>query len=263
MMERESPTTSPSRDARDIDGVIAELDVIIAAAIAEGSRLGLFAALYRQVTVRVKQGIASGFFEDGPRMARLDTIFANRYLDALATWQAHGAPSRSWWCAFDAAQRTDLILLQHLLLGINAHINLDLGIAAATTCPGDALAALRTDFDRINQILGALTDDVKRVIGEFSPLLHLLDELGGPLDDSLINFSMTIARDDAWRHAAVLAAQAPAQQAPTIDVLDRKTSFLGKMIAEPGRLLTLVLDAVHLRESRDIAAVIRALDALA
>jgi hypothetical protein len=250
-------------DARTIDEVIAELDHIITAAIAEGDRLGLFAALYRGVTSRVRQGIAGGVFEDGPRMARFDAVFANRYLDALATWRAGGTPSKCWRVAFEASRRTDLILLQHLLLGINAHVNLDLGVAAATVCPGDALPALHTDFDRINQILAALTDDVKRVVAGFSPLLHLLDELGGSAEDAMVNFSLTAARDDAWQHAVMLAPLAPALQGPTIAMIDGKATFLARLVAEPGRILTAMLDAVNLEESTDIAAVIRALDAIA
>ncbi|HEU4727059.1 MAG TPA: DUF5995 family protein, partial [Kofleriaceae bacterium] len=249
-------------DAHDIDGVVAELDRIIATATAEGSRIGLFAALYRQVTLRVRQGIARGLFEDGPRMAMLDTVFANRYLEALAAWQTGGSLSKSWWCAFEASRRTDLILLQHLLLGINAHINLDLGVAAATICPGATLAPLHTDFDRINQILASLTDEVKHVVARFSPMLHLLEEIPADVEDAMINFSMTIARDDAWQHAALLAAQAPPQQGPTIALIDAKTAFLGRLIADPAKILTTVLDAVHLGESRDIPAVITALNAI-
>ena len=69
--------------ARDIDEVIAQLDDIIARSIRDGSRLGYFAALYRKVTAKVKEGIAQGRFEDGPRMERLDVTFANRYLEAM------------------------------------------------------------------------------------------------------------------------------------------------------------------------------------
>jgi len=250
-------------DARNIDEVITELDRIIAAATAERSRLGWFAALYRQVTLRVQQAIAGGRFDDGPRMEQLDTIFANRYLDALATWQAGGAPTRCWRYAFDASQRADLIILQHLLLGINAHINLDLGIAAAVVCPGDALPGLHADFDRINAILAALTDDVKRVVAEFSPMLHLVDEVCSSVEDAVVNFSLTAARDDAWQHAEVLAALPAAQQDQVITVIDAKTTFLARLVAEPGRLLTTVLDAVHLGESTDIPAITAALDAIA
>jgi hypothetical protein len=253
-------------DAHNIDEVIAELDRIIAAAIADRSRIGLFAALYRKVTQRLRQRIADGFFDDGPRMAQLDAVFANRYLDALATWQAGGAPSKSWKFALDATRRADLIILQHLLLGINAHINLDLGIAAAEVCPGAALPELHADFDRINQVLSTLTDDVKRVVAQFSPMLHLLDAVGGDADDAIVNFSLTRARDDAWQHAQILAAQQAAPQGAaiaTIAMIDAKTVFLARLVAEPGRILTAVLDAVHLGESNDVAAIIEALNAIA
>lgn len=249
-------------EAITIDQVLQELDVIIAGAITGSSRLGFFAALYRQVTLRVKQGIAAGLFDDGPRMAKLDAVFANRYLSALAAWQADGAPSQCWLLAFQAAARDDLIILQHLLLGINAHINLDLGVAAATVCPGAALPGLHADFNRINDILGALTKDVQIALARFSPLIHLLDEVGGAVEDELVNFSVTIARDDAWRHAELLASQTPDQQAATIEVIDDKTTFLGRLIADPGRALTLVPDAVHLAESNDIPAIIAALNSI-
>ena len=45
---------------------------------------------------------------------------------------------------------------------------------------------------------------------------------------------------------------------PDAHTIDAKTAFLGRLIAEPGRALTALLDAVNLEESRDIAAVIDA-----
>ncbi|MEK7325664.1 MAG: DUF5995 family protein, partial [Chloroflexota bacterium] len=50
--------------AENIDQVISQLDDIIATARREKSRAGYFAALYRKVTVKVKEGIAAGRFED-------------------------------------------------------------------------------------------------------------------------------------------------------------------------------------------------------
>jgi Family of unknown function (DUF5995) len=246
--------------ATTIDEVLAALDRIIATAIAEHSRVGFFAALYRQVTLRVKQGIADGMFDDGPRMERLDTAFASRYLDALEAWDNAGVPTKSWRYALNATRRSDLIILQHLLLGINAHIILDLGVAAAQVAPGDALPSLHDDFQRINQILGALTDDVKRVLEQFSPLLHLVDGFGGTVDDAIVNFSLSAARDDAWLHAQVLAGLPGSFQATTIFVIDTKTALLARLVADPGRILTAVLDTVNLEESDDIPAIIQALN---
>jgi hypothetical protein len=246
--------------ANNIDEVIAELDRIIATAIAEHSRIGLFAALYRQVTLRVQKGIADGWFDDGPRMNRLDTVFAGRYLDALAAWEGGGTPSKCWRFALNATRRSDLIILQHLLLGINAHINLDLGVAAAQVSPGAELPALHADFQRINQILSALTDKVNAVVAQFSPLMHLVDGFGGSFDDAVVNFSLNGARDDAWLHAQVLAALPAAYQGPTIFVIDTKTALLARLVADPGRILTAVLDTVNLEESEDIPAIIDALN---
>jgi hypothetical protein len=249
-------------DVRTIDEVIEQLDRIIATATAEGSRLGLFAAMYRQVTLRVKQGIAAGFFDDGPRMERLDVRFASRYFDALATWQAGGAPSRCWKLALEASHRTDLVILQHLLLGMNAHINFDLAIAAATLFPDGALPALRADFDRINQVLAGMISEVSRVLDRFSPMLKLIDRFDNAIEDAVVNFSIRAARDDAWQHAALLAVAPPDQRPVTLQIIDAKTTFLGRLIAEPGRMLTALLDAVYLQESDDIAAVIQALNAI-
>src|SRR6185436_17837037 len=159
-------------------------------------------------------------------------------------------------------RRADLLILQHLLLGINAHINLDLGVAAAQVAPGAALPGLRADFDRINQILAVLTDEVKLVLEQFSPLLHLVDGIGDEFDDAIVNFSLTAARDDAWLHAQILAAESPTFQAATIAVIDAKTRFLARLIAEPGRLVTTLLDTVSLQESDDIPTIILALNSI-
>ncbi len=54
--------------AKTIDEVISLLDDVIARTKRENSWLGYFPALYRKVTVQVKEGIRKGLFEDNPRM---------------------------------------------------------------------------------------------------------------------------------------------------------------------------------------------------
>ena len=115
--------------AQNINEVIAHLTTIIEWAREHNSRIGYFPALYRKVTQEVKRGIERGDFEDGERMERLDVLFANRYLEAFDQFQRGETPTRSWQFAFDAAGQWWPIVLQHLLLGINAHINYDLVLA--------------------------------------------------------------------------------------------------------------------------------------
>lgn len=87
--------------AQTIDVVIRNLDNIIESCRAQNSRLGYFPALYRKVTVQVKEGIANKYFDDGERMERLDVVFANRYLAAFEAYRAGKQITKSWQTAFD------------------------------------------------------------------------------------------------------------------------------------------------------------------
>lgn len=248
--------------ARTIDDVLHELDQILAESLSHGSRLGYFAALYRKVTRKVKEGIESGYFEDGPRMERLDVIFADRYLEALAAYRRGEKPSAAWLLAFEAAGRWRPLILQQLLVGINAHINLDLGIAAATVAPGSSLAALRTDFDRINEILFSLVAEVENTIGEVSPWIALLVRIGGKVDDAIVRFSLKIARNEAWRFAQKLAPLNPDTWGPAIAEKDRLTTLLGEEVLSPGPFLRFGLMFIRMRESNDVRRVIELLAAM-
>lgn len=249
--------------AGSIDEVLEALEGVILRAMEERSRLGYFAALYRKVTARVKQGIESGFFDDGPRMARLDVVFANRYLEALLRWQEGRAPTRAWQQALQAAERFRPIVLQQLLAGINAHINLDLGIAAAETSPGPALAASRADFDRINEILFSLIDQVQKELGEVSPWIALLDRVGGRKADEIVRFSLGIARDEAWRFATDLAPLTRDLWRAPVELKDREASVLGRRLLHPGWLLSAALWVIRARESSDARRVIEVLNQVA
>ena len=90
--------------ATHIQEVADALDAIIAQCLSQNSKLGLFAALYRKVTLRVQGGIATGRFEDGERMERLAVRFANRYLEAYCAHCAGTSLTSSWQITFDASK---------------------------------------------------------------------------------------------------------------------------------------------------------------
>ncbi|HEX2211637.1 MAG TPA: DUF5995 family protein [Longimicrobium sp.] len=245
--------------AATIDEVIARLDAAIDRARRENSRLGFFACLYRSVTVRVKEGIAAGRFQDGPRMERLDVIFANRYLAALEAYQGGRRPTRSWQAAFDAAAGANLLILQHLLLGINAHINLDLGIAAAETSPGADIHALEHDFDEITKLLGEMLEDVQDRISRVSPWMRVLDWIGMRHDEGTFTFALSNSRDLAWNWARRFAGLDRNRLPQEIDALDHVVATLARAIHKPHWWLRPILAAVRLREPKDVARVLDAL----
>jgi hypothetical protein len=253
-MSATAPVPGP---ARTIDEVIAQLDDMIARSIREQSRLGYFAALYRKVTVKVKEGIAEGRFEDGPRMERLDVTFANRYLEAMDQFRRGQQSTQCWLVSFKAAAAWRPIILQDLLLGMNAHINFDLGIAAAEICPGDELPSLRHDFNEINNILAALVGQVESEINEVSPWINFLDHIDPKADTAIVNFSMDKARSCAWDLATKLAPLSPSQWKPLLDIRDIEMTALADLIWHPiGLLFKLALIMIRSRESSDVARVI-------
>jgi hypothetical protein len=255
------PATAPSaaRPAASIDEVVSRLDAVIARSRRENSRLGFFACLYRSVTVRVAEGIDAGRFQDGPRMERLDVIFANRYLAALEAYQAGRRPTRSWVAAFDAARGGNLLILQHLLLGMNAHINLDLGIAAAQTAPGRDLPGLQHDFREISRLLGEMLEGVQDKIARVSPWMGLLDRVGARTDEEICTFCLGGSRDLAWKWAQRFATTDRGRLPHEIDALDQVVAALALPIRTPGFFLRPALTAIRMREQKDIGKVLDAL----
>lgn len=247
--------------ARTIDEVIAELDQIIAATIRERNRLGYFAALYRKVTIKVKEGIAEGRFENGPRMERFDVTFANRYLAALNQFQNGQQPSLCWLASFKAAAAWRPIILQQLLMGMNAHINFDLGIAAAEIAPGDELPSLQHDFNEINNILAGLVGQVQSAIYEVSPWMRFLGNIDPRADVAIVNFSMEKARASAWGLATTLAPLSPSHWTPHLALRDLEATALAELVRHPvGVIFKLGLMVIRSRESNDVERVIDVLN---
>ncbi|MGI8983296.1 MAG: DUF5995 family protein [Acidimicrobiales bacterium] len=179
------------------------LESEIDAARRDADRRGWFAAMYRQTTRAVRDRVVAGAFDDAERMGRFVERFAGRYLGPMRDWREARPVPRCWRQAFGVGP--DKLIIQHLLLGMNAHVNFDLAVVAAETCPGTEIHAMHDDFVAVNDILGGLMPGVRSCIGRFSPLLDVIDRVGGGEDDEILNFSIRVARDQAWSQALVLA----------------------------------------------------------
>jgi len=259
MAAASAPT--PARLPETIDQVLHALDEIIDWSWQHKSRLGYFPALYRRVTQAVKEGIDQGKFQNGPLMERLDITFANRYLHAFEQFRSGALPTMSWLLAFQSASAWYPLIVQQLLIGINAHINLDLGVAAATVAPGDQLPGLKTDFDQINAVLSGEVGTVEKEMAAVSPLIGLLERFSLRTDAVIINFSIEVARDLAWSEATRLATTPPEQLPAAIHDLDLRTKLFGELVISPPLLIKLKLLPIRLFESSNVRRVIDVLAA--
>lgn len=239
-----------------IDDVIAELDNVINWCRQNQSRIGYFACLYRKMTLSVKQGIAQGKFQDGKRMELLDVIFANRYLQAWKAYISKEKCSNAWCAAFDVSSRSDLIVLQHLLLGINTHINLDLAIAAVESCPGEKIYGLENDFNHINDVIAGLMDEVQADLASIWAPLKRMASLAGKTPEQLMNFNIAIARKTSWANAIALSVASGKAKEEFINLMDNNVVKLANGISSPGSAAKLLLRFVLLSETKSVNDII-------
>ncbi|SNR98860.1 hypothetical protein SAMN06295967_101382 [Belliella buryatensis] len=243
---------------KTISDVIHRMDQIIAECHQKQSRLGYFAILYRQVTIRVAEGISCGEFEDNARMEVLDVIFAKRFIDAYEAYIVGKPITLSWQKAFVATENSKYIILQHLLLGINAHINLDLGIAAVQTVGSQPLATIKNDFDKINAVLSELVDSVKTNIGKLSPVFNFLIRFAKGRDEILVNFSIQLARDGAWKFAQ--SYETSDNRTDSINIRDQIIAGLAEGMINPGKRLSRIISLISLTEWRSVSSNMTQLD---
>lgn len=239
-----------------LDHTLERLDRVLEAAVAENSMLGVFPAMYRSVTVAVRQAVrAGGFFDDDDRLEELTIVFASHYLDAYECHRAGDDTPEAWRLAFTVAESPHRhMILQHLLLGMNAHINLDLG-QAAWRIGGGELPAIYADFIRVNEILFHILDRLQEGLDAVSPRISWLDRLGGPWDERLMKVGIRTARDLAWNFAVRLSETS----SPAAEIAERDddTTWLGKMIARrwsPIHLLGFVIAGAEARSVGDIVS---------
>ncbi|MFH1104034.1 MAG: DUF5995 family protein [Actinomycetota bacterium] len=246
-----------------LDRALAELDRIVEVTRAEGSRLGIFPAMYREVTRAIHRAVREGgLFDDDARLERLASVFAGRYVEAFDRYRAGEPTTRVWRLAFQVAEESRRhMILQHLLLGMNAHINLDLGIAVAEAAPGD-LDACYADFIRVNELLFTLVDRLQQGLESVSPRLAMIDRYGGTWDEAFMKMGIRRARNLAWPFAEHVATAAPHERAERIARRDEEAEWVGQGIARGWSPVQLMGRVIASAETRDVPAIIDTLGAV-
>jgi hypothetical protein len=240
-----------------IEEVIARLDRIIDDALRGERRIGYFAALYERVTTNVRRALVAGdVFRNNPRMERLDVLFADRFLEAWEAFSSGREPTASWRVAFSLLEDPGPLVVQHLMLGMNAHINLDLGVAAATVAPTpQELESLKPDFMKINEILGRLLGVVELELGQICPRFNRAQRLtffAPHLEEKLFGFGMGAARDLAWLFAEQIVAAGDAGREHVIARRDAETAIVGRSLYPLHGFADRVARWIHASECRDI-----------
>ncbi len=248
---------STAYKAQTIAEVIEILQRIIDDCIKNQSPLGYFAALYQKATLKVQSQMGSGYFEDDERMEKLDVTFANRYFEAYRLYTSQQNPTLVWELAFKNAPQKHYIVLQHLLFGMNAHINLDLGIAAAEISTPQNIESLKADFYKINRLLSDMLLTVQTDLAEIWLPLKLLLRWLGNIDNLLSGFSMQAARNGAWKFALALSNSPLVQWNTVIKERDRDIVEIASKITQLPRWMNFIIKLISWSEKGNVAQKIR------
>ncbi|MCK3684037.1 DUF5995 family protein [Maribellus sp. YY47] len=155
--------------------------------------------------------------------------------------------------AFKQAKNNQLLVIQHLLLGINAHINLDLGIAAAEVSEPGKINRIENDFNQINQVLSSLVEEVQGNLSSIWPFLQKILSLSGKIDNFVIDFSMKLARDGAWKFATDIANHDRLEWPEQISIRDQKVAKIEQIIIRPRKWIQFIIWIIRLSEKGTVA----------
>lgn len=190
--------------------VLARMTTLVDRWEAAHDRRAIFLGCYRLMTRNMLEAIDAGRFQDDAWVSQLLHRFADYYFDALDLYDQQRLDTPAvWQIAFNATRDEDVTTLQHLLLGVNAHINFDLvftlvdQLAPEWAALTDEQRAQRhADHTLVNRIIGETIDVVQdQVIESFSPWTNWLDKLLGPVDEWLTSRLISHWREEVWDNA--------------------------------------------------------------
>lgn len=199
--------SEPTR-SRPVASVLAALQQRLDALAPPMRSRRVFLETYRRTTAAVGTAIDDAAFEDPRWVEEWDAEFADLYIRALdADLAGDRDVPRPWRLAFGAPE--DLHPVQHVLLGINAHINYDLPQALLAVIPDDdfgddvLLDRRRRDHERIDGVLSGRVAAEDRELAEHSRRT-LLDRALTPLNRLSSERFLREARRKVWHNTGEL-----------------------------------------------------------
>jgi uncharacterized protein DUF5995 len=190
--------------------------------------LGYFPAIYARETYEVGGGAANLGPTVRGQLDELVETFAHRYTGA---WRNEIPRASCWEASWVVGTRDDLLIVQHILLGINAHINFDLPQAVVQVGKaGGSLERLRETFDSVEESFGRTYASSVKDLDRVSRWTSEADLAGGR---HLFNFSLRRARQQAWTAAENLYPLGQDAYDEYVQELDRLVSVLAYLITKP------------------------------
>ncbi len=199
----------------------------------------IFLTLYGVVSSEMRDRVARGAFLDSLWVHRYAVAFANLYREALEAYEAGRIADvpKAWRLCFDVARGGTGLVLQDLLLGVNAHVNNDLSLALTRIAIDPRRDERRRDHDAVNAVLASVMERaVERLAALYAPGFTALDRGAGELDEMISLFSLEVARDSAWEGAVSLAnARNTLESGLAGRLISSRAALVARLLLAPSR----------------------------
>jgi uncharacterized protein DUF5995 len=232
---------------RTFDDVLASLGRLQEIFYDGRDRRAVFVSAYLSITGAVKSRVLAKGFLDNEWVTRYDVAFANRYRSALLAYECGdlAAVPDAWKLAFDAARHNDALIIQDLMLGINAHVNRDLPFALAEASIDPDRPRRFEDHTAVNETLLASTDQLEsRIESMYAPGLDMLGRAFHPLIGEITSFDLAATRQLAWDYGVSLTdARDDHERGAIARRIEAHSAVLARLILAP-TARRIVLDAL-------------------
>lgn len=187
----------------------------------------VFALTYLYTTIVIGEHVLAGYFDEGDHTAVIQVAFAQLYFASYDAFAA-GAPERAskpWREAFEAGAEGKTSVTEDVFLGMNAHINYNLGVVMEATGLYDAEGRSRKpDHDRINDVLAVIVEPLSRMLADYyDPSMEPGTE--SALTDPAVLHTIYSWRENAWRQAELIALLPTEQERAAHDAMLQEAAY--------------------------------------
>ena len=228
------------------------LEAIVAGCRARRSRAGYFAALQTHLPPALDAAVHANEFDDPEAVVRLYDALFQRHRDAWLAHERGAACPAAWAIAFTVGARREPHVAQHLLLGMNAHVALDLPVALAEAVGQERMTIFDADFERCGRLAGSLGAAVVADVLGGGPRDRLRRRAGSARDA----LAMGATRARAWEDGRRLAMLPGDARRRAIAALADDAAARARAIATPAGPTRWLGYAISVSERATVTAAI-------
>jgi hypothetical protein len=181
-----------------------------------------FNTTYLIITKAVASKLGSGYFKDDALMEKFDIAFAIYYFEALKQYIETNKTTPAWQILFEQSQKNNRTQIIYMALGVNAHVNNDLGLTLRDIIISEDYLP---EYNKINPLIYSSIDTVVNSLNENSRPIDFIEKKLKIIYFPVLRKIISEWREDAWDDYVALK-----KKTTTTSKIEKDAYLIGKMI---------------------------------